>query len=389
MKKFLLFIMLLSGTAVVVAQPPVTAEMKIVGEPKEEPSELVGKEIRDDNGEVCAGFIINTDLKGLVFQANNGVVKINQVPGRYFLFLSPGENVVDVFADGFAPLKIVMNNLGIRLRSGQSWSVKLTGEKSIPVNFIITPQNVKLFVNGVPTNYSTPPQMKIGKHAVRLEKEGWVTINDTIEVSESRTLFPFYLREKDIYDPGPNQQDESIIKATVANFTASDDLSAYELNQLTQAFRRALEATGKYKIVPLTVNELAAIINQYESGTTDEQSRTLIAGIPRKTNEIFKGSIGKLGDEWTVLIQKIDVRNRQMDNNAATIRYEGTQSGLVDEIDIAAQKIAGTYVDNSLWYYLGGAAVLGGGAAVFLLQPEVIVPPPVDNSLPLPPSKPN
>lgn len=373
------------------AQPPqLISEMKIVGEPKQEPSELVGKEIRDANGETCAGLIVYTDLKDIRFTSYNGVVKVNSDAGRYFIFLSPDERVVEVYCSGYSPLKIILSEVGIRLKSGQTWSVKITGEKSIPVNFIIFPNGSKLFVDGVETNYGRAPQLKVGKHSIRLEKQGYVTMSDTIDISQDNNLFTYNLREIDIYDPGTSKDDVTLIKATVANFKSSDDIRAYELNQLQQAFKNALEATGKYKVVPLSEAELAAIINQYETGTVEDKNKSLIAGISRKTNHIFKASIGKFGDEWTVSIQKIDVQQRKMDNNAAFIRFEGTQSNLIDQIQIAAQKIAGTYVEESnLWYYVGGAVLLGGGAAVFLGGKKTEELPTGPDGLPLPPTKPN
>ena len=65
------------------------SEMRIVGIPKEEADELVGKDIRDANGETCAGVIMYSDLTGLTFQSSNGIVKTNHTSGKDFLFVSP------------------------------------------------------------------------------------------------------------------------------------------------------------------------------------------------------------------------------------------------------------------------------------------------------------
>lgn len=366
------------------------AEMKVVGEPKEEPSELISKEVRDMNGDVCAGLIINSDLKGLTFQSNNGIMKMNQTPGRYFLFLSPSENVVDVFCSGYAPLKIILNEVGMRLRSGQTWSITVTGEKSVPVHFIIQPNGTKLFIDGATSESVKNPQLKIGSHVIRITKPNFVTLIDTIDVSPENSFFNYELREVDIYDPQVTGDDKNLIKAAVANLKFSGDLSSAEVDQLQQAFKSDLEATGKYKIVPLSEEELAAIVKQYETGTVDPKSKSLLQGIDRKANQIFKGSIGKFADEWTISIQKIDLKEKKMDNNAAFIRFEGSQGKLFDQITIAAQKIAGTYVEESnLWYYVGGAALLGGGAAILLGGSKDASTPTGTDGLPLPPSKPN
>ncbi|MFA5832578.1 MAG: hypothetical protein WDA22_03770 [Bacteroidota bacterium] len=383
-----IFILVLSTATIGFSQ--LVSEMKVVGEPKMEPNELVGKEIRDDNGVTCAGLIVNTDLKGMRFNSYNGVVKVNSEPGRHFVFLSPDERVVEVYVDEYTSLKIILSDIGIRLKSGQTWSLTITGEKSIPVTFFISPNGTKLFIDNSKEESKKTPQLKIGTHVIKLTKPGFVTIIDTINVSPENALLNYELREIDIYDPGTTEDDKTLIKAAVATLKVSGDLSVDDGFQLQQAFKSNLEGTGKYKIVPLSEDELNAVIRQYETGTVDEKSKALLAGIERKTNQVFKGSIGKFADEWTIAIQKIDLKEKKMDNNAASIRFEGSQIELFDKINIAAQKIAGTYVEESnLWYYVGGAVLVGGGAAVLLGGKKESVIPVGTDGLPLPPSKPN
>ncbi len=111
MKKILLLFILLSAQ-ILYAQN----EMRVVGKGEFQPSELIDKSIRDANGEVCAGLIIVTDLTGMRYDSYNGIVKVNQNPGKDFLFLSPDERVVEIFCEGFASLKIVLSDYGIVLR---------------------------------------------------------------------------------------------------------------------------------------------------------------------------------------------------------------------------------------------------------------------------------
>lgn len=133
------------------AQKPL--ELSIVANSaKEEPGELVSKEIRDANGVTTAGLIIFSDLKGLTFQSYNGVVKVNSSPGKDFLFLSPDERVVEVYCFGYTPLKIILNEQGVKLKSGQTWSLKITGEKKvelIPVNILVDQADARITIDGV------------------------------------------------------------------------------------------------------------------------------------------------------------------------------------------------------------------------------------------------
>jgi hypothetical protein len=159
--------------------------------------ELVSKNVRDVNGDVCAGLIIITDLTGLKFQSNNGIVKVNNdTPGKYFLFLSPTERVVEVFKTGYEPLKIILYDYGIFLKSGQSWQIKVTGDKKldlIPINIITEPAGAKIYIDGTLQESGTTFKTSLGKHKIKIEKEGYKTIEKKIEVSETNTLFNFKL----------------------------------------------------------------------------------------------------------------------------------------------------------------------------------------------------
>ncbi|MFH0992122.1 MAG: PEGA domain-containing protein [bacterium] len=103
------------------------SELHIVGKGEYLQSEQIAKTIRDVNGTVCAGLIILSDLEGLNYESNNGIVKRNTAPGKDFLFLSPDERMVTVLKTGFKPLKIILNEYGIKLESGKTWQIQVTG----------------------------------------------------------------------------------------------------------------------------------------------------------------------------------------------------------------------------------------------------------------------
>ncbi|MGD1046405.1 MAG: PEGA domain-containing protein [Bacteroidota bacterium] len=176
------------------------SQMSVVGKADVQSSELVAKEVRDANGEVCAGLIIATDLDGLKFDSYNGVVKMNaDKPGRYFLFLSPDERVVTVYKTGYEPLKVILSEYGIsQMQSGKVWQIKVTGERKldfIPVTILITPENATLYIDGKKGQNSKSQKMSIGKHELRIEMDGYRTENRTIEVSLNNALFNINLKE--------------------------------------------------------------------------------------------------------------------------------------------------------------------------------------------------
>ncbi len=196
MKKFLLLCFLLL-VQVLFAQN----EMRVVGKGEFQPSELIDKSIRDANGDVCAGLMIVTDLAGLRYDSYNGIVKVNQNPGKDFLFLSPDERVVEIFCSGFASLKIILSDYGIVLRKGEVWKLKVTGDKVsdlIPVTIMVTPNNAKVYIDEELKDVTSTIQVKEGRHKIKIEKEGHYQLIDEFNASASNVYFNYKLKEFDL-----------------------------------------------------------------------------------------------------------------------------------------------------------------------------------------------
>lgn len=66
------------------------------------------------------------------------------------------------------------------------------------MNIIVLPEGASISVDGKNKNTNPVRQLTKGKHEVIVEKEGYKTIRNTIEVSSSTTLFNFNLIEVDI-----------------------------------------------------------------------------------------------------------------------------------------------------------------------------------------------
>jgi len=158
--------------------------------------ELISKDIRDANGDVCAAVVISSDLPGLAFQSYNGIVKTNNKPGRNFIFVSPTERVIEVFKSGFEPLKIILNDYGIKLKSGQVWELKLSGDKKldlIPIIIRTDQIDAQVFIDYKQIESNKTQQVEEGKHLLHIEKEGYVQIVDSIVVSLENILFEYKL----------------------------------------------------------------------------------------------------------------------------------------------------------------------------------------------------
>ncbi len=175
-------------------------EMRVVGNGEFQPSELIDKSIRDANGDVCAGLMIVTDLTGMRYDSYNGIVKVNQNPGKDFLFLSPDERVVEIFCNGFASLKIILSDYGIALKKGEVWKLKVTGDKVgdlIPINIVVKPTDAQIYIDDKLQNNSAI-QVSAGNHKIKIIKEGYQTIEENINVAFGKTLFNYTLSEVEL-----------------------------------------------------------------------------------------------------------------------------------------------------------------------------------------------
>lgn len=180
------------------AQQP---EIRVVGLPQEEPSELIAKSIVDANQNVCAGLIVFSDLTSLSFNSASGIVKRNSTDGKDFLFLSPDERMVEIFCPGFTTLKLMLNDLGVRLKSGRTWSITITGQKMlemIPVNFILDPLDAEVIIDGKNVGSGTTRMVKAGTHVIKAVREGFKPFNKSVDISVSNNLINITLQKQDM-----------------------------------------------------------------------------------------------------------------------------------------------------------------------------------------------
>ncbi len=173
-------------------------ELRIIGKPTLLESEFISNDVRDINREICAGLKIVTDLKGFSYSSNNGIVKIDKQPGRDVLFLSPDERVVEIYCLGYKPLKVILFEEGIYLKSTQVWLLEVTGEKKldfIPVNIIVEPIDANLYIDGKIGTGGPTYQLSPGDHLIKIIADNYQSVEKEIFVSPKSTLFNFILEE--------------------------------------------------------------------------------------------------------------------------------------------------------------------------------------------------
>ena len=171
-------------------------ELRVVGRGEKQDGELIDRDVKDANGDVAAGLIIETDLDGLVYSPSLGLVKMNHLPSRDFLFLQHKEREIKILLTGYAPLQVILKDFGIKLEIGQTWKLKLTGDKKqdqIPINIITKPAGASIFIDGKDMGTDKAQLTTQGKHKLRVEMPGYITEEREIDVRQKNPPFDITL----------------------------------------------------------------------------------------------------------------------------------------------------------------------------------------------------
>ncbi len=198
MRLCLLVFLLFSVSFFPQAKKSEMSEMRIIGMAEYHPEELIDYDVKDANGDVAAGLIIETDLVGLAYDANLGMVKMNHSPGRDFLFLQYKEREVKILLSGYAPLQVILKNYGIKLEQGRSWLIKLTADKKselIPISINTTPPGATIFIDGENKGQLKNITLKDGEHDLKIELDGYTTVNEKIIVNINSAYFEYKLTQ--------------------------------------------------------------------------------------------------------------------------------------------------------------------------------------------------
>jgi len=189
MRKTIFFIVLMMICLSLFAQE--MNEMVILKQAERRTDQIIDQSHKDANRMICAGILIITDLDGLTFQSNMGVVGMDYNPGRYMVFVSEGERVLDIYKTGFKPLEIILSEYGIYgLKSGQVYQLEVTSknkdaDKMQSVIFNVTPADARIKVGSQSFVSGKAQSLPMGKNEVIIEKEGYRSKKETIEVSKT------------------------------------------------------------------------------------------------------------------------------------------------------------------------------------------------------------
>lgn len=199
-RKFVILILILLLAQQLFAQD--LSKLSIKGTPQKLSSEMVA--VRDNDGNYCAGIQFISDMDGFSYDSYNGVVRMDDNPGKDMVYVQASERVLEVHKSGYKPLKIILSEQGIQLDEKAVWQITITGDKktgnTLPVTFMVEPPDATVRVDGKTIENTKPVKLKAGKHQFSAERENYQTLTKTINVSEQQVLFQYELEE--IQDAG-------------------------------------------------------------------------------------------------------------------------------------------------------------------------------------------
>jgi formylglycine-generating enzyme len=177
-----------------------SAQFEILKDLNELPGDPAAKTfpLRDVNGDLCAILKIKTSVKGLSFKSI-GYEKHDFRDGIYFVYLQNGTKNLTFIKTGYItfpyyfPKKILGNNV-YYMEVGEIKEDKKL--EDITINVEVDPKNSRLFVNGKDTEGKSSVKISSGKHILRIEKDRFQTLTDTIEVNPERTYFRYKLNRQ-------------------------------------------------------------------------------------------------------------------------------------------------------------------------------------------------
>jgi len=201
--KYLVFILLI-GLSISILAGQELNQLSIVGKATRATGEIVPGDKLDANKNQAALVSFITDLDvDMDFRPWNGAVgKItNPAMGRWNVYVSPGERAIDVHAEGFKPLKVVLSSFGINsIKSGEVYHLELTGEKKaeqIPIMISSNQSGADVFVDGellgTTQNKMLTESVKKGERVIRITKDGFAALSITEDVSVNNNSFNFKL----------------------------------------------------------------------------------------------------------------------------------------------------------------------------------------------------
>lgn len=190
MKRSIIFLFIFSSLISQNAFSQSMKELKISGSAQKLENELIAR--KDQNGNYCAAIQVISDMDGLSYDSNDGIVgNIDDSPGKDMVYLTASERVLEIYKTGYQPLKIILSESGISLKPGEVWQITVSGQEDktmLPVTIRVKPADASIRIDDEPVAEGTK-MLTIGSHHLVISREGFETIDKNIMVDEQHVFF--------------------------------------------------------------------------------------------------------------------------------------------------------------------------------------------------------
>jgi hypothetical protein len=176
-------------------------------------------------------------------------------------------------------------------------------------------------------------------------------------------------------------------RLAVFDFRVTSGMTNEVATTLTNKFRNEMANTGLYTMVERSAMQQVLEEQRFSASDLADENKAVALGKLLSASKVVVADIGKIDNTYSTFVRMIDVQTGSIEKSE-TLEYEGSQSGLLKEYEVLAQKLAGTYVEKKKrgWLWVAGAAVIGGAAAGVLLLSQGSGS---TGGLPVPPSPPS
>jgi TolB-like protein len=174
------------------------------------------------------------------------------------------------------------------------------------------------------------------------------------------------------------------LNVAVLDFDARAGITPAEAATLSDAFSAQLVETGEFTVVDR--NRIKAVLQEQgfqQSEACSQVECVVEAGRILNVQQMFAGTIGKIGRTFNVTIQVIDVQTAQIKLSKSRQHSGAVEELLSDVVPELASEMASELTGKKvrtavastggvgwIWYALGTVVVAGGGAAAYLMLQE-------------------
>ncbi|MDZ7724502.1 MAG: carboxypeptidase-like regulatory domain-containing protein [candidate division KSB1 bacterium] len=146
--------------------------------------------------------LFHTDMEGFRYTSNNGVVRVDDEPNKDMVYLSANERVLEILHTGYKPKRIILHEIGIRLKGQQVWQIQITGDRDedpIPVTILTEPQGAMIRIDGGEATEDIQHLLVPGTHRIAAAQSGYVSKDTVVHVDRNHALVRLTLEERSQY----------------------------------------------------------------------------------------------------------------------------------------------------------------------------------------------